>query len=821
MNDFYYESTKNKKQYNHMDRYFKKKFISFSESPDNITPSAQNEYLVYSSKNAERQIIRINKNFHQNLLFLLENLLSNSESDNLIKSIETLSPSSISWEYPEDYRKCKREIAFCHELSFILWNRIVSHFKWEDLQNIAPFGFDQEGTWLMDSVNPCFRFTKYQIGDFFQKHMDGCHVENNDYRSILTLMIYLNDDFKGGETIFYENENNVTIEPKKGMGVIFNHDIFHEAKPLSIEEKYKYILRTDIMFKRKILKINYQNFNIFDNFNLDLYKNPDYIISEKLFYKSVNFQRNNNPKLSTEMYLEGQKKLAMYRSFRGKKWSKLQNKVEDKDSNKFIMSILSKNIYLFRIQEYLFDTQFLEDALLENTLENSLDFENYYNSNWPSLKQLKKEKLDQILNYRLVCKNFHKYFSCNILWKKILEQNFYKKNQELSNNNQDGINFLKLENYPNDTHYFEDFKLKSLQLKSKLRSFIDIGNDFIRIMFNQPILREKKFLKNLKSPFENYTGKCKSLINYHQGHLWNCNSGFGVTIGEDPSYISTSYMYTPVKCFQNELNYSYHISNVLKYISQMNHCNTFIFSLPYFMFEDFEYILEKNFKNSSKDLNEFNNEVFNKSLKIDYFQNLKEISKNKDELIGVTNFNIKYINFHSFIKNFNYDDSFLQKEYKKRLLLSIDCPKPQLFYDLNSRNEILDNILNCICREKLFVLSDKVENAIVIFLDGDISTFTYFQNFILRREYCFQFKLEDVSNRNPEFNKKLIQEYKKIINSLKIKNILKLNIIQVHEDIKNDLILPQLLKDYSENIDLNLKSYHYDHIYKFMANFII
>ncbi len=47
-------------------------------------------------------------------------------------------------------------------------------------------------------VNERFRFYRYDAGQTFRWHRDGYF--NFEERSRLTLMVYLNDDFEGGET---------------------------------------------------------------------------------------------------------------------------------------------------------------------------------------------------------------------------------------------------------------------------------------------------------------------------------------------------------------------------------------------------------------------------------------------------------------------------------------------------------------------------------------------------------------------------------------------------------------------------------------------
>lgn len=80
----------------------------------------------------------------------------------------------------------------------------------DDLYEIKPYGFDNQGIWSPDHVNPCIRFSKYPVGGFFQSHRDGGFVINDDLRSVYTFMIYLNEDFTGGETEIYESRESVS-----------------------------------------------------------------------------------------------------------------------------------------------------------------------------------------------------------------------------------------------------------------------------------------------------------------------------------------------------------------------------------------------------------------------------------------------------------------------------------------------------------------------------------------------------------------------------------------------------------------------------------
>ena len=58
-------------------------------------------------------------------------------------------------------------------------------------------------------------------------------------------MIYLNDEFTGGETEF--PELNKTIVPTRGTALLFQHRVLHAGRGVSTGEKY--VLRTDVLYR--------------------------------------------------------------------------------------------------------------------------------------------------------------------------------------------------------------------------------------------------------------------------------------------------------------------------------------------------------------------------------------------------------------------------------------------------------------------------------------------------------------------------------------------------------------------------------------------
>ena len=94
-------------------------------------------------------------------------------------------------------------------------------------------------------LNERLRYYRYDVGQKFSWHADGCVRLDNGLQSMLTFMVYLNDDFSGGETQFRQG---VKIEPQKGMALIFSHWQKHMGGEVS--KGRKYVLRSDVMYRK-------------------------------------------------------------------------------------------------------------------------------------------------------------------------------------------------------------------------------------------------------------------------------------------------------------------------------------------------------------------------------------------------------------------------------------------------------------------------------------------------------------------------------------------------------------------------------------------
>lgn len=88
---------------------------------------------------------------------------------------------------------------------------------------------------------PYITFAHYRNQQQFGIHTDtGCINHAAKLETGYVLLIYLNDNFSGGETTFYDASFELlkTIEPVTGTAVLFSIDMLHAGNTVTAGEKY-------------------------------------------------------------------------------------------------------------------------------------------------------------------------------------------------------------------------------------------------------------------------------------------------------------------------------------------------------------------------------------------------------------------------------------------------------------------------------------------------------------------------------------------------------------------------------------------------------
>jgi len=173
-------------------------------------------------------------------IFLIENFLTETECDHYI----SLSQEKVFEEAKINvFGRQQMNKGIRNNDRLMIFDKTIAE---ELFKRAAVFLSQEHDGYQLLNFNEMLRVYKYAPGQQFKMHRDGSYIRNEKEKSFYTFMIYLNDDFEGGETEF---ENLFTVAPKKGTALIFYHPLRHEGKTLI--SGLKYVLRTDVMYSKE------------------------------------------------------------------------------------------------------------------------------------------------------------------------------------------------------------------------------------------------------------------------------------------------------------------------------------------------------------------------------------------------------------------------------------------------------------------------------------------------------------------------------------------------------------------------------------------
>ena len=173
-----------------------------------------------------------------NDIFLIEDFLPEEECLQFIEHAESIGFSVADIDTGESkevisyIRNNERVDLESNKLAEDLWSRL-SGIRLPVFDHMKAIG-----------LSPFFRFYKYLPGHKFNMHKDG-QQQVGDNTTYYTFMVYLNEGCEGGNTIF--RLNDVSIRPKAGSLLIFEHRLWHKGEEVTSGSKY--VLRTDVMYE--------------------------------------------------------------------------------------------------------------------------------------------------------------------------------------------------------------------------------------------------------------------------------------------------------------------------------------------------------------------------------------------------------------------------------------------------------------------------------------------------------------------------------------------------------------------------------------------
>ena len=182
-------------------------------------------------------------------VYLIHEFLSPEECDEFIAGAEaegfgdapiTTAAGPVMFK---EIRNNERVMIDDPELAASLWERA------------SPMVANSSGVWRPVGLNERFRYYRYDPGQKFAAHGDGRFIRDASEMSFLTFMVYLNDGFGGGDTVFFEGgranrRETVRVRPVRGTALVFDHPLLHEGSEVTSGRKY--VLRSDVMFRADV-----------------------------------------------------------------------------------------------------------------------------------------------------------------------------------------------------------------------------------------------------------------------------------------------------------------------------------------------------------------------------------------------------------------------------------------------------------------------------------------------------------------------------------------------------------------------------------------
>lgn len=173
---------------------------------------------------------------HTDQIWTIEDFLSKEECQELISLSESIGYSEAEVSLAEGAKMIK---GIRNNYRLMYYDLELADKLWEKLKSYCPLQIERA---VAVGLNEQFRFYRYELSQRFKKHIDGRFKRDEKEESRITFMIYLNEEFSGGETAF----ETVSIKPKTGSALCFIHELKHEG--CALESGTKYVLRSDVMY---------------------------------------------------------------------------------------------------------------------------------------------------------------------------------------------------------------------------------------------------------------------------------------------------------------------------------------------------------------------------------------------------------------------------------------------------------------------------------------------------------------------------------------------------------------------------------------------
>ncbi|ORE04096.1 hypothetical protein BCV72DRAFT_20393 [Rhizopus microsporus var. microsporus] len=178
-------------------------------------------------------------------IYVIPNFLNAKECESVItyftKHLPPKENTSTRPKKGEAFRNNDRQAMEDAQVATELW-KLLEPIVQEPLRvNKRPIG-----------LNSNIRIYRYRKGHSFGPHYDdSVQDKHTGLWTEWTLLVYLNQDMLGGETVFFPDRKTdppIVVKPQRGMALLHRHGthcLLHEAKQVLQGEKW--VLRSDVV----------------------------------------------------------------------------------------------------------------------------------------------------------------------------------------------------------------------------------------------------------------------------------------------------------------------------------------------------------------------------------------------------------------------------------------------------------------------------------------------------------------------------------------------------------------------------------------------
>lgn len=219
-------------------------------------------HVLAESGNDVSATLRSPIKLDDSLAFVIDNVLSSKECEKIIQITEAMGyrPEAPGIQTPPGMRMNQSVHWLCEAPILNTIYHRIHHLLPQEI----------EGCSLHSRLSQRINFYKYQQGDVFNKHTDGAWpgfgfdktgqrmIQWQDAESMLTMLLYLNDNFLGGETELFGRRKNIDVSPVTGSALFFRHgfgadSVVHSGKTIT-DNGNKYVARINILYNIISLK---------------------------------------------------------------------------------------------------------------------------------------------------------------------------------------------------------------------------------------------------------------------------------------------------------------------------------------------------------------------------------------------------------------------------------------------------------------------------------------------------------------------------------------------------------------------------------------